>query len=101
MTGDMKWDAIVLHDADNVATALRPLAAGLEVVLRKPGGDARIVSRQDVPLCHKIALVALAPGDPVMKYGECIGEARIAISAGDWTHVHNIVSRRGRGEPHT
>ena len=93
----MKWDAIVLHPLDNVATVLRPLAAGEEVALRKPDGDARIVSRQAVPLCHKIALVALAPGDPIMKYGECIGEARTAIAAGDWTHVHNIVSRRGRG----
>lgn len=95
----MKWDAIILHAADNVATVLRPIAAGEEVVLRKPGGDARIFSRETVPLCHKIALVALAPGDPILKYGECIGEARNVIAAGDWVHVHNIVSRRGRGGP--
>jgi altronate dehydratase small subunit len=92
----MKWDAIILNAADNVATVLRPLAAGEEAVLRQASGDARIVSRQAVPLCHKIALVALASGDPVLKYGECIGEASTAIAAGDWVHIHNIVSRRGR-----
>jgi altronate dehydratase small subunit len=91
------WDATILHEADNVATALRPIAAGEEIVLRKPGGEARIVVREAVPLCHKIALAALTPGDPVIKYGQCIGEARTAIAAGAWVHVHNIASRRGRG----
>jgi altronate dehydratase small subunit len=52
----------------------------------------------DVPYGHKIALAALKPGDPVIKYGESIGAASRAVKKGEYVHVHNLDSLRGRGD---
>ena len=37
-------------------------------------------------------------GDVVYKYGEIIGIATVDIKTGDYVHVHNIESTRGRGD---
>lgn len=89
-------DAIVLHADDDVATALRPLAAGEEVVVRLAAGEARLVAREAVPLCHKLALHDLSKGALVRKYGQTIGKATIDIPAGAHVHVHNLQSTRAR-----
>jgi altronate hydrolase len=88
----MRADALRLHPDDDVAVALRPLVAGEAVQV----GDRTITLRAAIPMAHKIALHALEAGHPVRKYGEAIGEARVAIAAGDHVHVHNIISRRAR-----
>lgn len=83
----MKEDVIVINEADNVAVAMRDIPAGGEVAL--PGGGT-VTALVDVPVGHKVALVALREGDAVVKYGESIGVASMDISAGDWVHTHNI-----------
>jgi hypothetical protein len=82
--------------ADNVAMVLRPVKGGESV--RVKHGDMQIDVRalEDIALCHKIALADVAPGEAILKYGECIGEAVQAIRRGGWVHVHNIRSRRAR-----
>lgn len=82
----------MLHPEDDVAVALRPLPAGETVQI---DGQTLILSTT-IPMAHKLALRAIAAGQPVRKYGETIGEARTAIAAGDHVHVHNIISRRAR-----
>ena len=83
--------ALRLHEADNVATALRDLGAGEAVEI-----DAIAVTlREPVPLCHKVALADLAPGDAVIKYGQPIGRTTTAVPAGGHVHVHNMQSARG------
>ena len=89
-------DALVLHAADNVATALRALAAGETVRVRGGGHDLQIALRQAVPLCHNLALADIALGAVVTKYGESIGEASRHIAPGEHVHVHNLVSARAR-----
>lgn len=87
--------ALVLHPEDNVATALRDLAAGQ--ILDVGGTDSppvRLV--QDIPLCHKFALRPLAAGTAIQKYGEPIGRAAHDIAAGEHVHVHNLLSTRAR-----
>ena len=92
----MSWQATVLAESDNVAVALRPIAAGERVVVRTPRGAREVVAREAIPLCHKIALADIARGDALVKYGACIGEATDAIACGAWVHTHNLASRRGR-----
>jgi hypothetical protein len=92
----MTWQATSLAEDDNVATVLRPIAAGEVVSVRTPRGLHEVVALEAIPLCHKIALADLAAGDGVRKYGCCIGEARTAIRRGAWVHVHNLVSRRAQ-----
>ncbi|MBL8588273.1 MAG: UxaA family hydrolase [Methylobacteriaceae bacterium] len=87
-------DAISLAANDNVATALRPIAAGESVAVACNGAQFRIRVVDDVPLCHKVALATLAPGQTVFKYGQPIGVATAPIDVGAHVHVHNIRSNR-------
>jgi len=42
--------------------------------------------------------VNVKAGDPIIKYGLSIGKASRNIRAGQYVHVHNIESNRGRGD---
>jgi hypothetical protein len=86
--------ALVISGADNVATALEPLDAGrtLEIAGRT------VTIRDPIPRGHKVALQAIAAGEPVIKYGSPIGLASADIPAGAHVHTHNVSSSRGRGD---
>jgi hypothetical protein len=86
--------ALVISDRDNVATALEPLEPGrlLEI-------NGRVVTVQEgIPSGHKVALLTIERGHPVIKYGSTIGTAISTISAGTHVHIHNVASGRGRGD---
>ena len=92
----MNWQATLLARRDNVAVALMPIAAGTTVTVLTPDGLREVVAVDAIPLCHKLAIDDIETGSEVLKYGDCIGEARTAIRRGAWVHVHNLVSRRAR-----
>lgn len=92
----MNWNATLLARNDNVATILRPVAAGEIVRVLTPDGVTEVVALEAIPLCHKIAFRAIAAGNDVFKYGWCVGAARSAIARGAWVHVHNVVSKRAQ-----
>ena len=79
-------DFIRIHEEDNVAVALRPIAAGEQLTV----GEYQVTTQEEIPQGHKFALKAIAEGEPVIKYGFRIGYAKEAIAAGGWVHVHNI-----------
>jgi hypothetical protein len=87
-------DAISLAATDNVATALRPIAAGEHVAVSCNGAQTCVTAVEDVPLCHKVAIAPLGPGETVFKYGQPIGVATATIDAGAHVHVHNMRSNR-------
>jgi altronate hydrolase len=67
---------------DDVATALRDMEAGenaLGVTLSEPVGKG-----------HKVAMRAIATGEPVLKFGFPIGRAKRDIAPGEHVHVHNV-----------
>jgi hypothetical protein len=92
----MTWQATTLADDDNVAVVLQPVAAGETFVVRTADRAIDVTALEPIALCHKIALVDLAIGDVVIKYGQCIGEATAPIRRGGWVHVHNLRSRRAQ-----
>ncbi len=96
---DRGFDALVLQPADDVAVALRDLAVGETVVVRRDGKLERATLREAIALGHKFALHALAAGAVVRKYGERIGTASANIAPGMHVHVHNLVSARARRAP--
>jgi altronate dehydratase len=96
----LKAKAIVIHERDNVATALSSLAAGARVRVVVRGRSESITLASDIPMGHKFSLRAIVRGQPVIKYGEPIGEAAADIGRGEHVHVHNVVSgprEGGRG----
>lgn len=82
--------AIALDPADNVAVALRALAAGEQVAIE----GAPLILQTAIPTGHKLALEEIAAGAPVRKYGETVGIASARIAAGEHVHVHNVRSSR-------
>ena len=91
-------DAIMLRENDNVATALRDLAAGEEIIVGVQELSLRVRVGQAILFGHKLAVTEIGQGEPILKYGEIIGRATQAIPAGCHAHVHNIESLRGRGD---
>jgi len=89
-------DAIRLTVADNVATVLRAIAAGEPVQVQCGESIETVTASEAIPLCHKISLAALQPGEHIRKYGEAIGVATTAITLGSHVHVHNMASSRGK-----
>ena len=86
--------AIVISDADNVATALEPIAAGDRV----SAGGVSVTAAEPIPRGHKIALRPIRAGEIVTKYGSAIGTASTDIARGAHVHIHNVASARGRGD---
>ncbi len=87
--------ALVLDPKDNVAVTLADVHSGETCTIRGQGGDYDLVAVEDVAFGHKVALVAIGEGEPVIKYGEEIGVARAAIPQGGWIHSHNLYCARG------
>ena len=86
--------ALVISERDNVATALQALAPGQRLDL----GESTLIVEEPIAPGHKIALTAIAAGEPVIKYGSAIGTASRDIAAGTHVHTHNVASSRGRGD---
>ncbi|MGI9156690.1 MAG: UxaA family hydrolase [Marmoricola sp.] len=80
-------DAVLrLRDGDEVGVARRAISSGEELSV----GDLRLRATTDVPGGHKVALVDIASGEPVRKYGEVIGVATSHVPAGAHVHNHNL-----------
>ncbi|HAK74829.1 MAG TPA: D-galactarate dehydratase [Sporomusaceae bacterium] len=90
--------AVVMHPADNVATAVVDLTAGSEVCLILNGEQKAVLLKDNIPFGHKFALNNIALAARVMKYGESIGAASRGIEEGEHVHIHNMVGLRGRGD---
>jgi altronate hydrolase len=89
----MKENTFFIHPRDNVAVALRNLAAGEEV---KAQGIEGFPVLQDIPASHKIALRDVPAGEEIIKYGETVAVCTRDIKKGEWVHTHNLESKRWR-----
>lgn len=72
---------IRMHQDDNVAIVVND--RGL------PSGacfESGLVLREHVPQGHKVALVDIAAGAPILRYGVVIGYAARDLPAGSWVH---------------
>lgn len=88
----MTINALLLDEKDNVVTCVKEVRAGEEVVYRAEEGIKTLTAKEDIPYCHKVALMDLAEGDKAIKYGEMIGQVSRAIAKGGWVNEHNIFS---------
>jgi altronate hydrolase len=85
----MAGNVILVSDKDNVVVAIVEIKAGEAIV----GLDQKTFeARADIPRNHKVAIMEIPEGSPVVKYGEPIGVASEEIKPGDWVHTHNLKS---------
>jgi altronate hydrolase len=79
---------IRLHSRDGVVVAIEELPAGTALP------EVDVVCKDTIPIGHKVAVKAIAAGEPVRKFDQIIGFATKAIAPGEHVHVHNM----GMGE---
>ncbi len=90
--------ALMVAQADNVATAIDDIEPGTDVPVRL-GKEVRTVKALErIPFGFKIAVADISRGADVIKYGESIGKASSAIKKGNMVHIHNLEGARGRGD---
>src|SRR5437870_326878 len=77
---------IHLHQSDNIAIARVPLPAGHEVRV----AERSVTVEDPIPAGHKVAVKAIPAGEPVVRYGQVMGRARIRIEPGRHVHTHNV-----------
>ncbi len=82
---------IKINENDNVAVALETIPAG--TVLNVAGTD--VTTTMEIPAGHKFALIDMAEGTPVIKYGFSIGNTVAAVQQGEWIHTHNLKTGLG------
>src|SRR5512136_814688 len=76
--------AIRIHPADDVVIARVQLLGGTRI-------DSEGVTVAGlVPPGHKIAVRAIAAGQPVRRYNQVIGIAKLDIAPGQHVHGHNL-----------
>ncbi len=85
---------LLMHPDDNLAVAATDIPAGQAVEV---AGET-IILPGAIPFGHKLARRPIEPGGIVLKYGQPIGRATVAIALGEHVHVHNVESLRGRGD---
>lgn len=88
---------LVHSPKDNVGVVVvEDLAAGTAMlgVVTETDTILDLTSADDIPIGHKVALVPLAEGDTVIKYGEDIGKMVAGAGAGGHVHVHNLKTKR-------
>ncbi len=83
---------IRMLEADNVAIVAND--GGLDAGTILPSG---LVLVDRVPQGHKLALVDIAAGAPVLRYGVPIGQAVKPIPAGSWVHERLLKMPEARG----
>jgi altronate hydrolase len=73
---------IRLNAADNVAVAVDTIEKG------RPAVGVTTAAR--IPRGHKMAIVPIAKGEPIRKFGQIIGFAKAPIAPGEWVHEQNV-----------
>jgi galactarate dehydratase len=76
---------VQVHPRDTVAILVNEggLPAGTQF-------DSGLTLVEDVPEAHKVALVDIEAGAPIVRYGSVIGYAERAIAKGSWVHEERM-----------
>ena len=79
--GSLRPLCIQLNAQDNVAIVANEggLPAGAQF-------ESGLTLLEPVPEAHKVALSAIAQGEPIIRYGVLIGYAAAPIEKGSWVH---------------
>ncbi|MDY3052769.1 MAG: UxaA family hydrolase [Ndongobacter sp.] len=85
---------IHVNEKDNLVTCLRAVKKGEKIEFE----GKTYIAGSDIPQFHKMAVASIKKGEHCYKYGEVIGSALTDLEPGDYVHVHNLESTRGRGD---
>lgn len=88
-------NGVMIDSKDNVVVATYKLKGGDEIEYPLPGSSemGHVITNEDIPLFHKVALTDIPKGGMIIKYGEYIGVATTDIKRGDHVHTQNCASQ--------
>ena len=86
----MEINALLMHAKDNIVVCVKDVARGSEVIFQKDGKICTLTAKNDIPGCHKVAIVPIAQDAAVLKYGERIGLMNCAVEVGQLVDHNNI-----------
>lgn len=92
------YKTVMMKPHDKVAVALTEIPEGAEVNVVCENRTYAVKLKDPIEFGHKFAVVPIASGEDIVKYGEVIGVAIQEIAAGEHVHVHNVEGKRGRGD---
>ena len=81
---------IRLHEKDDVVIARAQLIGGSSL--------EGVTTRGLIPAGHKVAVRAIALGEPVRRYNQIIGFASKPIAPGEHVHTHNLWMGEAKGQ---
>ena len=84
----MSAQLLHIHSNDNVVVAVKGLEAGSSHQVN----GLSLELAEDIAGGHKAALMDIAKGEVIIKYGVPIARATRDIKAGQWVHSHNVHS---------
>jgi altronate dehydratase small subunit len=87
----IQLNAILIHESDNVVTALADIPAGKQVRYRMADETTVLAAMEKIPAFHKVAVREIRKKEPIRKYGEIIGHALVDIGKGQHVHSHNLI----------
>jgi altronate dehydratase small subunit len=93
-----KLRAILMKQDDNVCTVIETIEPGADIDIDINGDRTTVQVCERIPFAHKFAFRPIRQGEAIVKYGEVIGIATKDIRPGQHVHIHNLESRRGRGD---
>lgn len=86
----MKKNGLLLNPKDSVVTVMEEIPEGASVCYEADGSLKEITANETIKKYHKIAVIDMAKGQTVVRYGENIGHALADIKTGSWVHTHNL-----------
>ena len=89
------YNAKLIDAADNVVVAVYEVEK--HACVSYAGADGiwgQVTARDRIPIFHKIARQDIREGEPIIKYGQPIGNAACDIQAGEHVHTHNVKNRQ-------
>ena len=84
--------SLIINPADSVVMVLEDATAG--DIVNAPNGIVTL--KDNVEFAHKVSIIDMKKGQPVIKYGEEIGYMLEDTPSGSWIHVHNMGCDRGK-----
>jgi hypothetical protein len=88
VAGSLDPRLLQLSPEDNIAVAKTTIPAGQTILI---AGES-VACDQSLPTGHKVAIVPIAAGEKIIKYGAPIGSATRGIRPGQCVHTHNVKS---------
>jgi len=91
-------ELVIMDENDNVGIIKQAIRKGRKIDIKGTQLEGVIEIKEDIPFGFKVAIRNIQKDEKILKFGEAIGVASVAIEKGEMVHVHNIEGLRGRGD---